>query len=101
MDSGPLRVVIRVRVQDIPSDRYRRVRCLGNIFCEQVLGREMNHALEAECHDADHYLPSCDSANDVKAWFIYDFNVTGPLDKAELMKIPHRVYLATRQEDSW
>ncbi|KAH8585954.1 hypothetical protein B0O99DRAFT_93701 [Bisporella sp. PMI_857] len=101
MDSNPLRVIIRVRVMDIPSGRNARVRCLGNIFCQQILSRQMNHDLKAECHDAEHCLPNFDSKYDVKAWFLYDFNVTGPLDKAEVMKIPHKVYLATRQEDSW
>lgn len=101
MDSGPLRVIIRVRVMDIPSERNARVRCLGNNFCEQILGRHMNHDLKAERHDAEHCLPNFDSENDVRAWFLYDFNVTGPVDKAEVTKIPHKVYLATRQDDSW
>jgi hypothetical protein len=86
---------------DIPSGRLARVRCLGSNFCQQILGREMNNDLQAECHDAEHCLPNFDSENDVKAWFLYDFNVTGPLDKTEVLKISHKVYHATRQEGSW
>ncbi|TVY88610.1 hypothetical protein LAWI1_G008530 [Lachnellula willkommii] len=97
----PLRVIIRVRVMDIPSERNARVRCLGNSFCQQVLGREMNLDFKARCYDAEHCLPNFDSKYDIKAWFLYDFNVTGTLDKAEVMKIRHKVYLATRQEESW
>src|ERR1700709_232454 len=101
MDTNPLRVIIRVHVMDIPSERNARVRCLGNNFCQQILCLEMNHNLEAECHDAEHCLPNFDSNHDIKEWFLYDFNVTGPLDKAEVINIPLRVYYATRRKDSW
>ncbi|KAG9243543.1 hypothetical protein BJ878DRAFT_423360, partial [Calycina marina] len=37
----------------------------------------------------------------VKAWFIVDFNVVAPLEKEELLTIPHEVYLATRHDNSW
>ncbi|KAH9208897.1 hypothetical protein DL95DRAFT_372767 [Leptodontidium sp. 2 PMI_412] len=101
MDSNPLRVIIRVRVMDIPSEPEARVRYLGNSFCQQILGRQMNHDSKAECHDAEHCLPNFDSKHDVKAWFLYDFNVTRSFDKEEVTRIPHKVYLATRQSDSW
>jgi hypothetical protein len=101
MDDKPLRVIIRVRVMDIPTEQNARVRCLGNSFCQQVLGRQMNLDFKAECYDAEHYLPNFDSSQDVKAWFLYNFNVTNTLDKAEVMKISHKVYLATRSEESW
>lgn len=61
----------------------------------------MNLDFKAGCYDAEHCLPNFDSNQDVKAWFLYDFNVTGTLDKTEIMKIPHKVYLATRQKESW
>jgi hypothetical protein len=48
-----------------------------------------------------HFLPNCDSENNVNAWFLYDFNVTGPLDKGQVSPIPHEVYHATRQGESW
>lgn len=101
MDKSPLRVVIRVRVMDIPSGRLSRVRCLGSNFCQQILGREMNNDLGAECHDAEHVLPNFDSEHDIRAWFLYDFNVSGLLDKTEVLEIPHKVYHATRLEDAW
>lgn len=67
MDTSPLRVVIRVHVKDIPSEPNARVCCLGDQFSRQVLSRELNHDLKAECHDAEHYLPNFDSENDIKA----------------------------------
>jgi hypothetical protein len=52
-----------------------------------------------------HFLPGFDSAiqNDeiISRYFIYDFNVTGRLDKEELLGIEHRFYLAIRIGDSW
>jgi len=52
-----------------------------------------------------HFLPGFDSAirNDenISRYFIYDFNVTGRLDKEELLGIEHKFYLATRIGDSW
>jgi len=94
-------VVIRVRVQDIPSNKNSRVRCLGKEFCQQVMGREMNLDLESACHGAEHYLPNFDSDNDVRSWFIYDFNVKGTLSRQDLLDVPDMVYLASRVNDTW
>jgi hypothetical protein len=88
MDSNPLRVIIRVRVMDIPSGRFARARCLEDSFCEQILRRKMNHDKQAKCHDADHCLPNFDSENDVKAWFLYDFNVKGRSINQRLWRFP-------------
>jgi hypothetical protein len=38
-----------------------------------------------------HFLPKFDSKNNVNAWFLYDFNVSGPLGKGEVSTIPHEV----------
>jgi hypothetical protein len=43
-----------------------------------------------------HFLPNCDSGDSVNAWFLYDFNITGPLDKGQVLAIPHEAYYATR-----
>ncbi len=101
MNNNPLRVIIRVCVTDIPAKPVERVYRLGCDFCEQVLHRPLNKNLQDECHDAMHFLPKCDSENKVNAWFLYDFNVTGSLDKGEVLTIRHEVYLATRQGESW
>ena len=37
----------------------------------------------------------------LRAWFLYDFNVREPLDKVDVLEIPHQVYLATRQTEYW
>ncbi len=101
MNKNPLRVIIRVRVTDIPADPSERVYRLGCDFSRQILARPLNPKVQAGGYDAMHFLPCFDSGNAVGAWFLYDFNVTGPLDKEEVLTIPHEVYLATRQEDSW
>jgi hypothetical protein len=101
MNKDPLRVIIRVCVTDIPAKPVERVYRLGRDFCQQILHRPFNKNLQDECHDAMHFLPNCDSEKNVKAWFLYDFNVTGPLDKVQVLAIPHEVYHATRQGESW
>ncbi|KAH6716265.1 hypothetical protein BKA61DRAFT_479327 [Leptodontidium sp. MPI-SDFR-AT-0119] len=100
MDQKPLRVIIRVCVTEIPGERENRVYRLGTDFCMQHLNRPLNNNLQAECHDAVHFLPNFDSENDVRAWFIYDFNVTGSLERAQILEIQHRVYHSTRQGES-
>ncbi|TAQ88810.1 hypothetical protein B7494_g2867 [Chlorociboria aeruginascens] len=99
--ANPRRVIIRAWVTDIPADPQERVYCLGRDVCQQILYRPFNNNLQDKCHDAMHFLPNFDSENNVKAWFIYDFNVTGPLSKAAVLTIPHEVYQATRKEDTW
>lgn len=47
-----------------------------------------------------HILPDFDSQHPVRAWFIYDCNVIGPLNKKKILTISHVVYHATRQGDS-
>ena len=101
MNNNPLRVIIRVCVTDIPAQPVERVYRLGRDFSQQILRREFNNDLQAECHDAMHFLPRFDSEDAVKAWFMYDFNVTSSLSKEEVRTIPHEVYHATRQGDSW
>ncbi|KAH8719337.1 hypothetical protein GQ44DRAFT_775471 [Phaeosphaeriaceae sp. PMI808] len=101
MNRNPHRVIIRVYVTDIPAKPVEWVYRLGRDFCQQILNRPFNKNLQDECHDAMHFLPNCDSEDNVNAWFLYDFNVTGPLDKGQILAIPHEVYHATRQGESW
>ena len=101
MKENSLRVIIRVSLTDIPGDPLGRVFRLGCDFSEQILGRPLRTQTQAGCYDALHFLPNLDSLSGVKAWFLYDFNVMGPLGKKELLETPHEVYLATRQNNSW
>ncbi|RFU25280.1 hypothetical protein B7463_g11064, partial [Scytalidium lignicola] len=97
----PIRVIIRVCVTDIPGNPLERVYQLGSDFCTQMLARPFRTKVQEEGYDAMHILPNFDPKNSVKAWFLYDFNVTRPLSKEEVLQIQHEAYLATRQEDSW
>ncbi|EKD15646.1 hypothetical protein MBM_06274 [Drepanopeziza brunnea f. sp. 'multigermtubi' MB_m1] len=97
----PTRVIIRACVTDIPGDPHARPHRLGRDFCQQILSRPYADDLQAECHDATHILPNLDAPNEGRAWFMYDFNVVGPLSKQEILAIPHSVYHATRRGDSW
>ncbi|EPE36891.1 hypothetical protein GLAREA_09054 [Glarea lozoyensis ATCC 20868] len=101
MSNSPLRVVIRVCVTDIPANPQERVYRLGCDFAEQILRRPYNNNLRDDCHDAMHFLPNCESENSLRAWFVYDFNVTEPLDKTQVLTISHAVYHATRQGEPW
>jgi hypothetical protein len=97
----PLRVIIKACVTDIPGDKLARSTTLAQVFSEQVRKRPFNNNLKAKCHDSEHILPLFDSDNAVRTWFIIDFNVTCELSKEEVLALPHEVYLATRQGDSW
>jgi len=99
--ANPRRVLIRVCVTDIPANPQERVYHLGRDFCQQILRRPFNNNLQDECHDAMHFLPNSDSENNTKEWFLYDFNVTGPLIREEVLTILHEVYYATRMKDTW
>lgn len=101
MNNEPLRVIIRTCVTDIPGEPTERVYHLGGHFCQQILRRPLNINLQTTCYDAMHFLPNFDSKNAVRAWFIYDFNVTGPLTREEVCTITHEVYHASRQDNSW
>jgi hypothetical protein len=101
MTDDPLRVIIRACVTDIPGNKFARSTRLAQDFSEQIRKRPFNNNLKAECHDSEHILPRFDSDDAVRAWFIIDFNITRSLSKEEILALPHEVYLATRQGDSW
>ncbi|KAH8595096.1 hypothetical protein B0O99DRAFT_672303 [Bisporella sp. PMI_857] len=101
MTDDPLRVIIRACVTDIPGNKFARSTRLAQDFSEQVRNRPFHNNLQAECHDSEHVLPGFDSDNPVNAWFIIDFNVKCSLSKEEVLALPHEVYLASRQGNSW
>lgn len=81
MDGHPLRVVIRVCVTDIRGERLARSHRLGRDFCSDLLGRELTERPRGG-FDFVHILPNFDSKNPLKAWFLFHFNATEPLDKS-------------------
>lgn len=95
------RVVVYSCVTDIPGSREARPNTLGNIFCKQVLQRELKTRVRLSGFDCVHYLPGFDSDHDIQRWFLYDLNVVTPLDKQEVLSIPHMVFLARRSGDKW
>jgi len=94
--SGQMRVIICVYVTDIPGEPLRRHTTLGELFCDQVLHRQLNSQLNPSCYDGMHIPEGIDSDNRVKRWLIYDINVQGPLNQEELLNIPHKVFLACK-----
>jgi hypothetical protein len=95
--AAPTRIVIYACVTDIPGDASRRPWTLGNLFCNAILHRDLNAKLHVSGFDSMHIPHGFDSERPTKRWFIYDLNVVRTLDKDELLKIPHLVYLASWQ----
>jgi len=96
-----VRIIIRVRVTDIPGDRYRRDVTLGELCSESGLFRPIKHQITPDGYDHVVIPPGFDSEKPVGRWFIYDLNVKGPKTREELLAIPHKVYLACKNKDDW
>ncbi|KAF7587766.1 hypothetical protein BBP40_006726 [Aspergillus hancockii] len=97
----PMRVIVSACVTDIAGPPQGRHNTLGKAFCEEVLNREFLAPLQPTGYDHVHIPADFDTTKPVKRWFIFDLNVRGELDAAEVAQIPHRVYLASRQGDKW
>ncbi|RMZ67686.1 hypothetical protein GMOD_00001646 [Pyrenophora seminiperda CCB06] len=97
MDStASMRVIIRVRVTDIPGEPLRRHTTLGEMFCDKILHRPLIAQPNPTCYDGMHIPDEFYSELPVKRWFIYDINVQGHLDREQLLDIPHKVFLASK-----
>jgi hypothetical protein len=96
-----MRVIIRVRVTDIPGDMCRRHTTLGEMFSEKVLFRPIKQNITPDGYDGIVLLPGFDSPNPVKAWFVYDLNVKGKKTQEELLMTTHKVFLASKQGEDW
>ena len=94
------RIIIKALVTDIEGLPEERVKNLGQTFCANVLQRDLNFG-QGLPHDEMHFLPNCDSANPVSAWFIYDLNYMGKLSAQKLEKIAHEVYSASLVNGHW
>lgn len=100
MDSrptSPTRVCIRACVTDIPGNPQARAVTLGTLFCEDVLNRSFQRALNTSHYDHCHIPADFDSHESITRWFVYDLDVTCELAKEDIGNIPHRVFLASRQ----
>lgn len=96
-----MRVIISACVTDIGGNPQRRHNTLGSAFCEEVLHREFRASLQPSGYDHVHIPADFDSVKPVKRWFIFDLNVRGELEADEVARVPHSVYLGSRQGDKW
>jgi hypothetical protein len=101
IDPGEIRIIIRVRLTDIPKDPYRRHITLGELFSETTQFRRIDHSMTPDGYDHVVIPPDCNSEKPVDKWFIYDLNVKGEKTREELLATPHKVYLACKDKDNW
>jgi hypothetical protein len=96
------RVAIYVKVLDIEGDPLSRHITLGQAFCSSVLSRDLHHQIHPNGYDACHIPPKFDSDQDVSVYFLFDIGVKGPLlGDDDRSRIPHFVYLASRELGNW
>jgi hypothetical protein len=95
------RIIIWARVTDIPGDPYRRHTTLGELFSANFPFRPFNLQITPDGYDGVILPPYFWSEKPVNKWFIYDLNVKGTKSKEELAATPHKVFLASKQEDKW
>lgn len=95
------RVLLRASVTDIPGLSQKRFYTLGNDFSQDKLKRPIRDEPSLSVYDHPHIPGDFDSDKPLKRWFIYDFNVEGPLTKEQTLALPHEVYLASRQGEKW
>jgi len=94
--SENLRVIIRIPLKYIPGEILARPLTLGKLFCEAHLHRD----LDERC-GRDHLIipPGFDSEQDVKRWFIIDYNVKGLVRREDLQRnVRHEYYLGCMRD---
>jgi hypothetical protein len=96
-----VRVVIRVCVTDLPGNPLGRHTTLAELFSANVLHRPINQVVTAAGYDGVFIPPGFNSEKPVNKWFIYDLNVSGQKNRDELLKLPHKVYLASSHGGNW
>ena len=89
-----IRIIIRACVLDIPGRIEDRAKTLGHIFVLQEYDRSLNCTPTNEAFDAVHILEPQMSRNPVRAWFMYDLNVTQARSETEQSRLRHKAYLA-------
>ena len=88
------RILIRICVTAIPGAPAKRPWTLWKLFCKQQLQREpvYKETVPTGGFDAIHIPPGFDSLNGVRAWFLIDVGVKEPIQRAEVVNLPHDVY---------
>ena len=93
----PQRVIIYARVSDVPDNPQRRHITLGDLLCKEVLNQGFHPQLQVTGYDHVHIPARFGSAKPFKRWFIFDLNVVTKLAREDVARIPHQVFLASRQ----
>lgn len=96
-----IRVLIRIRPRDIPGKVLGRPNSLGRLFCKEVLDRDFQPLINTSGFDFVHVPPRFETELPVAEWFICDLNIVSELQKEDLMKIKHEVYLASLVDGKW
>ncbi|WEW61600.1 hypothetical protein PRK78_007091 [Emydomyces testavorans] len=100
-DDSPMRVIICVCITDIPGNPQRRHNTLGDAFCNEILHRDLDKNFDPFGYDYVHIPCDFDSDVPLKRWFIFDLNVKEEFTTEQLLRVRHRVYLASRYDGSW
>ncbi|OAL56912.1 hypothetical protein IQ07DRAFT_582200 [Pyrenochaeta sp. DS3sAY3a] len=101
ISTDPRRVLLLAFVTDIPGSKQKRFHTLGNDFSQFQLKRSIRDEPSLSGYDHPHIPGDFDSETALKRWFIYDFNVKGPLTKEQTLAVPHEVFIASRQGEEW
>lgn len=70
MDSA--RVIVHVRVMDLPGCPQDRHNTLGKLFCEHVLHRQFNNKIQVPNYDFIHLPPQFNKDKPVRAGRVSD-----------------------------
>ncbi|KAL6234335.1 hypothetical protein BDW75DRAFT_241234 [Aspergillus navahoensis] len=97
----PMRVLVYARVSDIPGHPQARHIALGDLLTGDLLGRKFHAIPRPPVYDHVHIPADFDSSQPLERWFIFDLNVGESLSRSEVTRLPHLVYLASRQGDQW
>ena len=98
----PQRVIVYARVSDVPGNPQRRHITLRDLLCREVFNQDFHPQLQVTGYDHVHIPADFDSAKPLKRWFIFDLNVVTELAAEDVARIPHQVFLASRQAgDKW
>ncbi|KAL4986290.1 hypothetical protein BDW68DRAFT_178907 [Aspergillus falconensis] len=96
-----MRVLVFARVSDIPGHPQARHIALGDLLTGDLLGRKFHAIPRLPVYDHVHIPADFDSSQPLERWFIFDLNVGESLSRIEVTRLPHLVYLASRQGDQW
>lgn len=96
-----MRVLVYARVSDIPGNPQARHIALGDLLTGNLLGRRFYATPRPPVYDHVHIPADFDSSEPLERWFIFDLNVGETLSRSEVTRLPHLVYLASRQGDDW